>query len=630
MAITHTRGQSQNKPEVLRRTDPRQVYGTIPPMHFTQYAQSILELDGLLEPLRHLAESCGVPAPEHESWYALLKHKLVPQLAGKPFLLVAVMGGTNTGKSLVFNHLAGEPFSAVDHRASGTKHPVCIVPKSDNTSPFETILARHFDSFQCIPWSNAEQPLEPTDENYLFWIKGANVPERLLLLDTPDFDADRAVNWDRAKSIRHAADVLIAVLTEQKYNDAAVRLFFRGAADAGKPIIVLFNMVNLESDQQHIARWLEQFRKETGMKPMDVLVVPYDRERAETLNLPFYAVREDTFIHIDLKTELSELHFDTIKMQTLLGAIKVLDDPKTGVQSYLDTIQRASSQFSEALKTLENIGDADIQWSGLPAAILADEVQAWWNSHRPTWSQKVNSVYHKIGGGLLWSVRKTMNYFQGKSSTASVTSLEDFRAVERQAVIAFVGKIMEKLEGLAGKENPVLRREISELTSGEHRSLLLRRAYSVLDSLPPVDQDFRELLRRRLSDWVTENPKMTAWMHMLDNIMTAAHPIVTVTLALSGGLVATAFMYQAVSGAAAVAVGEAAIQAGSEGVAGKAAGLFRQIQEDYVLTRARSFSEEFQKELWQDIRTRLQSGASVTESDNFKRCRTWHSTPNER
>src|SRR5215469_474182 len=135
-------------------------------MQFARYAQSILELDGFLEPLRHLADSCGVPSPEHQNWYALLKQKLVPQLTEKPFLLVAIMGGTNTGKSLVFNHLAGEPFSAVDHRASGTKHPVCLVPKTDEITSFETILARHFDSFRCVTWSNPEQPLELSDENY--------------------------------------------------------------------------------------------------------------------------------------------------------------------------------------------------------------------------------------------------------------------------------------------------------------------------------------------------------------------------------------------------------------------------------------------------------------------------------
>ena len=199
-------------------------------MQFAQYAQTILELDGLLEPLLSLAESCGVPSPEQENWYALLKQKLVPQLNEKPFLIVALMGGTNTGKSLIFNHLAGESFSAVDHRASGTKHPVCLVPKVEGITSFESILLRHFDTFRCVVWSNAEQPLEPSEENYLFWHEGKNVPERLMLLDTPDFDTDRKANWERAKSVRHIADVLIAILTEQKYNDAVVRRFFREAA----------------------------------------------------------------------------------------------------------------------------------------------------------------------------------------------------------------------------------------------------------------------------------------------------------------------------------------------------------------------------------------------------------------
>jgi len=449
-----------------------------------------------------------------------------------------------------------------------------------------------------------------------------------MLLDTPDFDADREVNWDRAKSIRHAADVVVAVLTEQKYNDAAVRRFFREAAEAGKPIIVLFNMIEPDGDRQHISRWLEQFCHETGAKPIDVLAAPYDRERAETLTLPFYAIRENTLVPVDLKTELCDLHFDTIKTQTLLGAINILDDPLTGVQAYLGTVQHASSLFAEALKTLENIGEAKIQWSGLPASILADEVRNWWHSHRPAWSQKINSVYRKVGGGLVWSVRKTVNYFKGDSHAAPIMTLEEFRIAEQRTAIDFVGKIMDKLTILANTENPVLRREISQLTSGEHRAMLLQRAYSVLDSLPPVDQDFRQLLHQRLTDWVAENPKATAWLHLLDNVMTAAHPLITVALAVSGGWVVAGGATAAVvaAGGATAVVGETAIQAGAEGIAGRTASLFRQIQEDYVLTRSKCFAEGFQKELWQDIVSRLQAGASVTETDIFQRCRNWRSS----
>ena len=67
----------------------------------------------------------------------------------------------------------------------------------------------------------------------------ATVPENLLLLDTPDIDSDAPVNWRRADTIRRTADVLIAVLTEQKYNDAAVKQFFRMAVEADKPVGVI-------------------------------------------------------------------------------------------------------------------------------------------------------------------------------------------------------------------------------------------------------------------------------------------------------------------------------------------------------------------------------------------------------
>jgi hypothetical protein len=538
-----------------------------------------------------------------------------------------VTGGTNTGKSLVFNHLAGEPFSAVDHRASGTKHPVCLVPKQDTS--FEPVLTRHFDSFRCIPWSNAEQSLNPADENQLFWLEGKNVPERLMLLDTPDFDTDRERNWDRAKAVRHAADVVIAVLTEQKYNDAAVRLFFREAAEADKPMIVLFNMLEMDSDMPHIARWLEQFQKETGAKPMAVLAAPFDKEQAEKIELPFYAIRENKPVPVDLKTELNELHFDTIKTQTLLGAVKILDDPKTGVRSYLDSVQRTSERFAEALKTLENIGDTEVQWSGLPSAMLADEIRNWWNSGRPALSQKINNFYRTIGTGLLFPVRKAANYFTGnRNDDSQITSLDDFRSAEHRAVIELVGKMMGKLETLADADNPVLRREILELTSGEHRVLLLQRAHRVLDTMPPVDEDFRHVLRQRLTEWTAKNPKKTAWIQTLDHAATAARPIITVTLAVGGFWAAGAYVVShmvvdAVMASGITAGGEAAIHAGSEGITGGAAHLFRQIQEDYVLLRSKKFSDEFQKELWRDVMSRLQTGATITETDAFKRCRNW-------
>ena len=59
-------------------------------------------------------------------WFELLTRKLVPQLTDDAFLVVGVVGGTNIGKSVIFNHLAGCRASATSPFASGTKHPVAL------------------------------------------------------------------------------------------------------------------------------------------------------------------------------------------------------------------------------------------------------------------------------------------------------------------------------------------------------------------------------------------------------------------------------------------------------------------------------------------------------------------------
>ena len=597
--------------------------------HFHQLARSILELDTRLDRLRDFAVSCGVPSPEHQDWYALLKHKLLPQLSDKAFLIVAVMGGTNTGKSLVFNHLAGDRFSAVDHRASGTKHPVCLVPVAD--VPFETILGRHFDTFKLVRRIDAEQPLQETESHQLFWDTGKNVPDRLLLLDTPDVDSDRMVNWDRARAVRHAADVIIAVLTEQKYNDAAVRRFFREANEADKPVIVLFNMVDGD-DTELLPKWLGRFSDETGVVPIAVLVSPFDKGKAERLELAFRSLLDDGTLGepVDLGRMLSELHFDTIKSQTLLGAARVLCDPKTGLPSYLDTVEKASRRFAEALSMLEHAGEASVHWPGLPTGLLVEEIRSWWNSGRPGWSQRINGVYRTVGNGLLWPVRKASRhiserYLGGKPIRSE--PLDDFRSRENQAVVFFVEDIIRRLEKIAETENPVLRREILELIGGENRAALLDRAHTVLNDLEPVDEDFRTILRSRLDDWADRNPQKLSWIRSLDTITTVARPVVTVTLVLSGMAVGAQVVSQTVGEMAIAggitAGGEAAIHAGSEGAAHGTARLFQKIQEDYVLARSRRFYEEFQKELWQDVIDRLRTGAAVAESDVFLKCKAW-------
>src|SRR6185436_20841152 len=106
------------------------------------------------------------------------------------------------GKSVVFNHLAGFRASASSPLASGTKHPVCLIP---NGFESRANLSELFPGFTVRPWASSEDPLNLCDDDLLFWRTGDEVPRNLLLLDTPDIDSDAPVNWRRADAVRQAS-----------------------------------------------------------------------------------------------------------------------------------------------------------------------------------------------------------------------------------------------------------------------------------------------------------------------------------------------------------------------------------------------------------------------------------------
>ena len=251
------------------------------------FAQQVREFDRAIAAIGPSAAALGIPPPAGQEWFDLLRNKLLAQIDLPPLLVVAIVGGTNIGKSVIFNLVAGEVASASSPLAAGTKHPVCLAPK-ELANP--ALLERLFESFALHAWRSADDPLADSPENRLFWRQSNTIPPRLLLLDAPDVDSDATVNWGRARAIRQAADVLVAVLTQQKYNDAAVKQFFRAAVEADKPIIVLFNQCELVFDAEFWPLWLETFCQETGARPELVYVVPHDRAAADALRLPFYSI----------------------------------------------------------------------------------------------------------------------------------------------------------------------------------------------------------------------------------------------------------------------------------------------------------------------------------------------------
>ena len=132
-------------------------------------------LAGAVAALDAAAAPLGLAPASDRPWHETLHGKLLPQTGDDAFLVVAVVGGTNIGKSVVFNHLAGTKASASSPTASGTKHPTCLVPVGFGDSHS---LAEVFPGFTPVR-VDPEDPaaaLRADDRDLLFWDESAAVP----------------------------------------------------------------------------------------------------------------------------------------------------------------------------------------------------------------------------------------------------------------------------------------------------------------------------------------------------------------------------------------------------------------------------------------------------------------------
>ena len=583
-------------------------------------------------------------------------------------MVVAIVGGTNIGKSVIFNHLAGEVASASSPLAAGTKHPVCLVPP-DLADP--DLLQRLFEPFALCAWRSPDDPLDDTSENRLYWRVGPTMPPRLLLLDAPDVDSNVTVNWQRARAIRQTADVLVAVLTQQKYNDAAVKQFFRAAVEAQKPIVVVFNQCDA-ADRDYWPRWLATFCQHTGARPdwpMWCRTIarrpkscgcrftrwnrllkqrrdwPLKRPALRVIFRPRGLVASATssasasatgfpLRESNLRDDLAALLFDAIKIQTFRGALGRVLDPQHGLPAYLHSIRAAAAEFSAAAAALSATEMARVGWPSLPAGVLVEEIARWWNDSRQEWSRRIHGFYRVLGRGVTWPVRTAWNVWAGPPSDA----IAAFQQQERAAIVLAVEKLLDELDRLAEVGNDTLRPRLQRLLGGHARAALLARVQSAHESLPAVDEHYRAFLRAELDGWRRSNPRAVRFLQSLDHAAALARPVITVALFFTGLHFAGDLVGQAAAQAASSTAGhlatEAAIAGGitgggealvgstSEGVRQAAGRLFGRLQSRYAQQRAGWLAEWLERELLGDLLADLRRGADLPGRKEFREVET--------
>ena len=599
---------------------------------FATYAEMIRRLQASLGALETASLAASVPGLAGREWWELLQRKLIPQLSDEAYLVVAVVGGTNIGKSVIFNHLAGFSASATSPLASGTKHPVCLIPAGFAE---QHDLSAVFPGFRLSEWDDASAALEEADEHQLFWRASPECPDNLLILDTPDIDSDARINWERADHIRRSADVLIAVLTQQKYNDAAVKAFFRQAAEEDKAVIVVFNQCLLPEDEEYWPRWLETFSSETGVDPEWIYVAPNDRRAADALGLPFYerslngTVAAEGGESRSLLQDLSRLRFGEVKVRALRGALSHLVDEAEGAPSYLREIRQACGEFAAAaeLLTANQLAEID-NWPNVPNPLLIGEIRSWWQQQRTGWTGQVHGAYNALGRGITWPFRAARKRIRGETRSA----WDVYQELEWSAVLTAIEKVYSKLTFLSELGNDVLKPRLERSLAGTSRSLLIesiRERHRELD----LQQELHDHVARELAGFREESPRYYEFFRKLDMAAAAARPATSVILFVTGfapvgQVIAPVVTDTAMQGALHVAgdvaggtltaaVGDAVLSEGAASGSGYLEAKFRRLHEGFAAQRAAWLADLLNEHLLGSLPADVQAAAAIPDSAPF-------------
>lgn len=236
---------------------------------------------GFREAMLRLRESLAPNAPFAaelfagiEAWTPLLDCKLAGADTGPASLIVSIAGGTNTGKSTLFNLLLNGEVSAVRSTAAATCRPLAAM----NPALAEACLAgRVLPGFAPQRAGHAEQTLDrDLDAETLLVTATAAVPEGFVFMDTPDVDSIDRANWGIANRLRAASDVVVAVLTAEKYQDDKVIQFFREAHALGRVVLPVMNKADSANGYEVARAQLAEFIKATHLVQPPCFVVEHD------------------------------------------------------------------------------------------------------------------------------------------------------------------------------------------------------------------------------------------------------------------------------------------------------------------------------------------------------------------
>ena len=158
-------------------------------------------------------------------------------------LVAGLLGGTGVGKSTVMNALAGAEIAATSHRRPNTDR-VLLYRHEEAELP-------HSLPKTTVPWHEVPHQAEGV--------------RQIILCDLPDFDSLVGDHRERVLSFLEHLDVLVFVVSPEKYADESLYAFLEGLPKARPNFYFVLNKADLLFQGEDLEPGYRQLASITGL-----------------------------------------------------------------------------------------------------------------------------------------------------------------------------------------------------------------------------------------------------------------------------------------------------------------------------------------------------------------------------
>ncbi|MBR2838870.1 MAG: 50S ribosome-binding GTPase [Kiritimatiellae bacterium] len=421
----------------------------------------------------------------------LLRGKVLPLIRNECPLLVAVTGGGSVGKSTLFNLLAGGKFSGVKFKAGYTRRTLAAIHPSvaNRNDRMELLFELFKKNAMPVPLKSPDEMLEPGDPLY---VESGNIPERMAVLDTPDFDTgsrEAFVNRDAAEEILAASDVLVYLFTNQTYNNKANTDFVRNAISGiGRRKVVLVYRCSAAYPDDEVVEHMDEVLRN--------LFPGAANPRSEALGL--YRVDESDDVAMGVADPTIRPLSGGPDIMSLMAGLDISEVRKDNLRSRCEDIVREMAEALEkaSVRRLELIAYRDSVRAVVSLAVLdglrnfpqgplMEQFIKCWRAAQPALVRVAHWGGRKISSGAKW----LRNRLRQTDGDVKQTAAEEYEKTFRSDFKDCVGKLRAKLN------QPALSVEVS---SKAEDATALRNAVRTLASQRPDRYGFFEHGREKV------------------------------------------------------------------------------------------------------------------------------------